>query len=255
MPCSLRSRCTHIWIWVRLELPVDRLTNALDRLGERRDELSADGAGLVVLAVSMSPEQFGRRLNERIARFDEREGCDRLARQQRSNRFRTWTDQVTGILRLSGELDPETGLVFISALEAAVEAMFHSGVPPECPDGESRQDWLRAMALVRLVTGAGVACTACIIPTVMNSAGTVLDQGRATRLATKDQRRALRAMYETCAIPGCTVRSRHCEPHHVAWSLKHHGRPTSTTCYRSAPGITTPSTKAAGTSSCTPTDH
>ena len=256
---------------------VDRLTNALDRLGERRGELAGDGAGLAVLAASTTPEQFGRRLNERIARLDEREGCDRLERQKRGNRFRTWTDQITGMLRLSGELDPETGLAFIAALEAAVETMFHSGVPPECPDGESRQDWLRAMALVRLVTGAGLAapdgevgdivtvgnttdlaividwetllnglrkgsiidpgydltlpvesyrrlaCTACIIPTVLNSDGVVLDQGRATRLATKDQRRALRAMYETCGIPGCTVRSRHCEPHHVAWWLKHFG--------------------------------
>ena len=256
---------------------VDRLTNALDRLGERRDELAADGQGLAALAASTTPEQFARRLNERIARLDEREGCDRLERQKRGNRFRTWTDQITGMLRLSGELDPETGLAFIAALEAAVETMFHGGVPPECPHGEHRQDWLRAMALVRLVTGTGVtaadhevgdiltvgnstdlivviyletllnglrersiidpghdltlpvesyrrmACMACIVPTVMNGDGVVLDQGRGRRLATKDQRRALRAMYETCVIPDCSVRSRHCEPHHVALWTKHHG--------------------------------
>ena len=24
-------------------------------------------------------------------------------------------------------------------------------------------------------------------------------------------------MYDTCAIPGCAVSSRHCQPHHIHW--------------------------------------
>ena len=28
-------------------------------------------------------------------------------------------------------------------------------------------------------------------------------------------------MYTTCAIPGCTVGVRHCQPHHVTWSTRH----------------------------------
>ena len=62
-----------------------------------------------------------------------------------------------------------------------------------------------------------MACTAAIIPIVLNSAGVVVDQGRQIRLANRAQRRALRTMYETCAIPDCGVRSKHCEPHHIAW--------------------------------------
>ncbi|MCU1393861.1 MAG: hypothetical protein JWM34_2289, partial [Ilumatobacteraceae bacterium] len=135
---------------------VDKLTSALDRVGDKRAELAADGAGLAELAASTTPGQFGKRLEERIARLDESEGCERLAKQKAANRFKAWTNQITGMLELSGALDPETGLAFVAALEAAVETMFHGGVPPECPEGESRQDWLRAMALVRLVTGAGV---------------------------------------------------------------------------------------------------
>ena len=69
-----------------------------------------------------------------------------------------------------------------------------------------------------------MACQAAIIPVVLSSAGVVLDQGRAVRLANLNQRRALRAMYATCAIPGCVVRSRHCQPHHVWWWR--HGGPT-----------------------------
>ncbi|MEO7397983.1 MAG: HNH endonuclease signature motif containing protein, partial [Ilumatobacteraceae bacterium] len=47
-------------------------------------------------------------------------------------------------------------------------------------------------------------------------------QGRITRLATRQQRRALRAMYKTCAIPECTVASRSCQPHHI-WFWRNGG--------------------------------
>ena len=67
-----------------------------------------------------------------------------------------------------------------------------------------------------------MACMAAIIPVVLNSNGVVVDLGRSVRLATKAQRRALRVMYPTCAMPGCSVRSKHCEPHHLAW-WRHNG--------------------------------
>ena len=44
-----------------------------------------------------------------------------------------------------------------------------------------------------------------------------LNLGRTTRLANRAQRRALRGLYATCAIPGCTVRYDRCELHHVIW--------------------------------------
>ena len=44
-----------------------------------------------------------------------------------------------------------------------------------------------------------------------------LDLGRTTRLANRAQRRALRALYSTCAIPGCSVPFDHCKVHHVVW--------------------------------------
>ncbi len=62
-----------------------------------------------------------------------------------------------------------------------------------------------------------MACQHAIIPIVLDSDGVVLDMGRATRLATRSQRRALIAMYDTCAVPGCCVNSRHCQPHHIRW--------------------------------------
>ena len=44
-----------------------------------------------------------------------------------------------------------------------------------------------------------------------------LDLGRSTRLANRAQRRALRGLYATCAIPGCAVGYGHCKLHHVVW--------------------------------------
>jgi hypothetical protein len=44
-----------------------------------------------------------------------------------------------------------------------------------------------------------------------------LNLGRSTRLANHAQRRALRAMYATCAIPSCGARFDLCKIHHVKW--------------------------------------
>jgi len=44
-----------------------------------------------------------------------------------------------------------------------------------------------------------------------------LQLGRTTRLASKAQRRALRALYSGCAIPGCSVRFDRCKLHHIVW--------------------------------------
>ena len=62
-----------------------------------------------------------------------------------------------------------------------------------------------------------LACDADIIPVVLNGDGVPLEVRRAKRLATVHQRRALGAMYESCAIPECPVKFAHCEPHHIEY--------------------------------------
>ena len=49
-----------------------------------------------------------------------------------------------------------------------------------------------------------------------------LNPGRTARVANRDQRRALNALYRGCAIPGCQVRYRYCKLHHIRW-WDHHG--------------------------------
>lgn len=44
-----------------------------------------------------------------------------------------------------------------------------------------------------------------------------LDLGRTTRLANRAQRRALRALYRGCAVPGCDAAFDQCTIHHLHW--------------------------------------
>ena len=64
-------------------------------------------------------------------------------------------------------------------------------------------------------TARKLLCEADILPVVLGGDGVPLDAGRTRRLATKEQRRALRAMHRTCAWPGCTTRFERCHIHHT----------------------------------------
>jgi hypothetical protein len=67
---------------------------------------------------------------------------------------------------------------------------------------------------VDVVRRAG--CEAVMASTVLDRAtGAVLDAGRTTRVATRAQRRALRAMYPNCAFPGCDRSFDWCQIHHI----------------------------------------
>ncbi|MBK7622029.1 MAG: DUF222 domain-containing protein [Kineosporiaceae bacterium] len=62
---------------------------------------------------------------------------------------------------------------------------------------------------------AQMLCTALISPTILDGNGAVLAQGRAQRLATPAQRRAVFARDRGCVIPGCDAPPDWCEVHHI----------------------------------------
>jgi Domain of unknown function (DUF222) len=62
-----------------------------------------------------------------------------------------------------------------------------------------------------------LCCDGCVVPVWLGGDLEVLAVGRHCRLATRAQRRALRAMYRTCAFPDCTVGFEHCRIHHVTF--------------------------------------
>ena len=64
-----------------------------------------------------------------------------------------------------------------------------------------------------------LACTAQIIPAVLGTHSEPLDLGRATRLFTKAQRRALLLRDRTCRTEGCSIPGTWTEAHHLhPWS-------------------------------------
>jgi len=60
-----------------------------------------------------------------------------------------------------------------------------------------------------------LACNGRMRPVIIGEHGEVLSLGHEQRLANRAQRRALRAMYRTCAFPGCDVTFNKCEVHHI----------------------------------------
>ncbi|HWL44970.1 MAG TPA: DUF222 domain-containing protein [Ilumatobacter sp.] len=63
-------------------------------------------------------------------------------------------------------------------------------------------------------------CSGRLTPVITGPDGTVLNVGRTTRTANRQQRRALRAMYRTCAAAGCDVPFDRCHIHHILeWEL------------------------------------
>jgi hypothetical protein len=61
-----------------------------------------------------------------------------------------------------------------------------------------------------------LAYDARIIPTVLGTHGEPLDMGRAHRLVTPAQRRALNIRDHGCTFPGCDRPPKHCDTHHIA---------------------------------------
>ncbi|MCU1360845.1 MAG: hypothetical protein JWN99_2134 [Ilumatobacteraceae bacterium] len=252
---------------------VDAVTAALrDLTPAQRRLLAGHGERLARLAAELAPDEFRRQVAKLARSIQADDGVAKLARQQRAVRLRHWIDKVTGMMRMSGEFDPETGGKLIKRIEAQAETLFHASTPPSCPDDPiARQQFLQAHALLDLTggnpgdpatsqpTGAGtsgvrwktemvitidhstllhgwhagsrvdcgieglelpldtirrMALFADIIPVLLDENGVVLKMGRTRRLATNDQRLALRAMYRTCAMPGCTTPVGRCTPHH-----------------------------------------
>ena len=103
-------------------------------------------------------------------------------------------------------------IVVVDTTDPGSEPTVDWGLPVEIPHRVLHDLW-EAANVVPVIVRNGV---------VLHAPGE-LELGRTTRLANRAQRRALRAMYRTCAIPGCEVRFAHCKIHHVVW-WRHGGR-------------------------------
>jgi hypothetical protein len=256
---------------------VTRTSKSLD--ADQRDDLLG-GFELAGVAASATVDEFRRRLELEAKRLQRGDGMDRLDRQRRATSLRTWVDGE-GMWNLKGRFDPVTGVALAAKLDTAVETLFAEQTPDTAPtDPFAKQDHLRALALARLLDGAGsgtsgrpeliavidadaphqpgpvvqfpipVEIPARIIAqlagdgdvhavivrngVILHAPGE-LNLGRTTRLANRAQRRALRGLYDCCAIPGCTVAYDRCHLHrrcarHIVNIADHSSPPKRSRC-------------------------
>jgi Domain of unknown function (DUF222)/HNH endonuclease len=212
---------------------------------------------LVEAAVALSPEQFERECDDLARNLSGDGGLSRQERLRRDRNVRRWVDRHSGMCKTLLSLDPLADATAWTAINAAVAAArntnqhdddrtwdqlqadvvvdllagaravgdervpevsllidartAHQGLHDDsvCETSEGHQ--LPVDTMRRLL------CDAVIVPIVVGDDGEALRVGRQHRLATRAQRRALRAMYRTCAHPDCNVASDACRIHHVVY--------------------------------------
>ncbi|WP_420453155.1 HNH endonuclease [Ilumatobacter sp.] len=137
---------------------IDAITRETKNIDPReRDHVNERLDTLVDIATHATVDQFRRRVRTEIERARSDDGTDRLERQRRATRLRTWTD-TDGMWNLRGRFDPITALRISSALDRAVEASFADAAPDTSPsDPIDKQHHLRALALASLVDGTDSA--------------------------------------------------------------------------------------------------
>ena len=237
----------------------DALANATCRLDDdTRRELYDHETELATDATRMTSDEFAKNVRDLIRQLERDQGIER-DRQQRNETRLTKTTDREGMYTLHARLHPELGHAVFNMLDAetaklvkaggdrsvdraaiAAEALGnlvtggHQAVRPHQSelrvhvDATSLVDGTHANTVCEFDDGTPVPlpsvrrmlCNGTIVPIIIDTNGVVLDVGREKRLANRHQRRALRAMYATCAFHGCDVAFNHCEIHHLhPWEL------------------------------------
>jgi len=231
----------------------DAIARASNRLDDHeRDELAAMAPTLVTEAATTSVDAFARHVRHLARRISRDEGLRHYDKLRSQRSVRRWTDRE-GMCHTHISLDPEADARFSASLDAALaaekarpddgrtfdqlraDAFLTIVTATPTPGTRRHAELLVIVDLQTLRTGLHeasvcetfdghplppatvrrLACHADIIPIVLGADSTVVDVGRARRLATHDQRRALRATHPTCAAPDCPVRFGDCDIHHL----------------------------------------
>jgi hypothetical protein len=137
---------------------IDAVTRASKKLdADKRGQLLDRANALVDVARAGTVDEFARRLDLERNRLQDDDGLDRLARQRRNVRARSWVDSE-GMWNLSARFDPVTGIKIAARIDAMIQAMFGETVPDTCPDDPiEKQRYLAAHATARLLLDEALA--------------------------------------------------------------------------------------------------
>lgn len=138
---------------------------------------------------------------------------ERTVGQRRHDALAQLVDHAldAGVLSEAGGERPH---VTVTTSHAELRALHAVGVG-ECPPGGHLRARLEAGPTLTPAELRAVLCDARILPVVLGGAGQVLDVGRASRLFTTAQRRALAVRDQGCVWPGCAAPVARTHAHHL----------------------------------------
>ena len=177
-----------------------------------------------------------------------------LDRQRAESRMKRWTDQASGLKMTLLALDPLRDAALHTAVDAQIAALRNDPTNADRPFAQLQVEAVVA-AVSRLAGGRRVpevvvhidaasachgrhaatvcetadgeplpvstvqrlCCEAIISAVVLDAGGNARMLSSEERTANREQRRALAAMYATCAHPHCTIGFSRCRIHHVIW--------------------------------------
>lgn len=232
----------------------DALANVTARLDDatraaffdHEDHLARD-------ATRRTPEEFAHGCRDLLRSIERDTGLDRDRRRRRETRVTTTVDR-DGMYVLNARMHPELGHAVFTALDAETAKLVKEGGdravdraavaadalgnlvsgghqatrPREAEirlhvDERTLLEGIHATSVcelddaspIPLASARRLVCNGHVVPIVLAGDGTALDVGRTQRIANRSQRRALRAMYRTCAFHGCDIPFARCEMHHL----------------------------------------
>jgi hypothetical protein len=234
----------------------DALADVTSRLDEATRAAFFDHEEWIAADAGRStPEEFARNCRDLLRGIERDQGLARGQRQRRDTKLTKTVDR-DGMYLLNARLHPELGHAVFNALDAETAKLVKHGgdrsidraavaaealgnlvtgghqaarpreaeirlhvdeaklTDPDCTDGVCEYD---DGTPIPLPSVRRLICNGHIIPIILGADGTVLDIGRTQRIANRAQRRALRAMYPTCAFHGCDVAFNRCEIHHITY--------------------------------------
>ncbi len=214
-----------------------------------QDDLLADAERQRVDSFERSCRDLARHL---VAQQPSNRDADELDEQRKRSNVKRWVDKSTGMCHTHLELDPVRDRALWAAIDhrraqlrqrdgnrrtpwaqlqvdAVIEAVSSGDRADRIPeitvlvDHGTLTSGLHEHSICETDHGTPLpvstvrrlCCEAEILPVVLSGDGRALDVGRASRTATRDQRRALRAMHRSCIHPDCTVTFEACRIHHV----------------------------------------
>jgi uncharacterized protein DUF222/HNH endonuclease len=232
--------------------------SAIRVLVEAREECPEEFAGSENALVDAARALSVRELRALVAHWRQAASPARAEeRDQRMHAVRRLyvSPTLDGMVRVDGDLDPETGQTLMTALQAAVDADVRGEsdlrpgaqrradalgeicrqwldqsdrpqVAGERPHISVRMDFdalagrgghseLEGVGPITAQTARRIACDASVTRVITRGRSEVLDVGRKTSVVPSALRRALVARDEHCAFPGCDRPQSWCDAHHM----------------------------------------